>query len=231
MKDLGQLIIGFLFVLCLVSSVRSPNVPSVQVHIDSQPSQESQNQETKQTSPKSPKSQKQEKQTKTRKTNKNKQTSSIEEKEPLDIEINDIKEISDTTERHESNIHLNRKMKRTSGTKRSLESRVRVVVERMFKTSFPKCKPEWLINPNTGKRLELDCYSERLRLAIEINGQGHYHYMPTRYHRRGRHEFEEQKMRDDLKKIICKKQGVKLIVVPYWVNEDELEKFIEKNLI
>src|SRR5690348_15127910 len=58
-------------------------------------------------------------------------------------------------------------MTRTSGTKRSLETRVRYIVERMFGMKFPKMKPKWLVNPKTGKCLEIDCYCESRRLGFE----------------------------------------------------------------
>lgn len=36
------------------------------------------------------------------------------------------------------------------------------------------CRPSWLVNPTTGRRLEYDFYLPNCRVAFEIQGQHHY---------------------------------------------------------
>jgi hypothetical protein len=36
---------------------------------------------------------------------------------------------------------------------------------------FKSVRPGWLENPLTGRNLELDCYNEYLKLALEYNGK------------------------------------------------------------
>jgi predicted nucleic acid-binding Zn-ribbon protein len=50
----------------------------------------------------------------------------------------------------------------------------REVLEELFGTKFPSIRPDWLINPETGRKLEVDCYSEELGLGLEYQGTQHY---------------------------------------------------------
>lgn len=50
----------------------------------------------------------------------------------------------------------------------------RLIIERIFLGyKFPNCKPDFLYNPVTNRRLELDCYNKELKLAIETDGKQH----------------------------------------------------------
>jgi hypothetical protein len=224
-----DIIAFFLFVICVASSFSSlvSPQPLTQSYSQSysQPYSLSENTKNKQ---------KQEK-TKPNKHSKNKTKTKTKQKN-LD-DLRDVKEDKEDSidfktrdDTKTDSMDFKTRIKRDTGTKRSLEGRIRTTVEKMFNMPFPKTKPPWLINPETGRRLELDCYCEKLNIAIEYQGEGHFIYMPTRYHRKGIQEFEDQKFRDGIKKRICIENGVKLICVPYWINEDEVESFIKKNL-
>jgi len=58
-----------------------------------------------------------------------------------------------------------------------------------------------IINPDTGRELELDIFVPDLRLAYEYQGEG-------------THEAEDVKKRDAIKKKRCKELGITLIEVP-----------------
>ncbi|MEK7070534.1 MAG: hypothetical protein AAB966_01895, partial [Patescibacteria group bacterium] len=62
------------------------------------------------------------------------------------------------------------------------ERACRDAVEDIFGKEFPSVRPGWLINPETGYPLELDCYNADLKLAIEFQGSQHYEF-PNRYHK------------------------------------------------
>ncbi|CAK0868027.1 unnamed protein product [Prorocentrum cordatum] len=66
-----------------------------------------------------------------------------------------------------------------------------------------------------GRPLELDGYCQALHLAFEFNGRQHYD--PNMYWNRGRsaHHFEDQCHRDRLKVLLCQAFGVRLVVVPW----------------
>jgi hypothetical protein len=109
------------------------------------------------------------------------------------------------------------------------ELRARTFLESYFKKSFPKSRPDFMVNPVTGSRynLELDCYNPELRLAVEYNGQQHYNYIP--FFHKNKEAFYNQKYRDELKRIRCKELGIILIEIPY-TEEKRLEKFLEQEL-
>jgi hypothetical protein len=77
-------------------------------------------------------------------------------------------------------------------------------------------RPNFLRNPESGKALELDCYDEEYKIAVEYNGIQHYKY-PSAFHK-SEQQFYDQLYRDRLKKKLCEEEGVYLIPIPYWVD-------------
>ncbi len=70
-------------------------------------------------------------------------------------------------------------------------------------------RPDFLENPSTGERMELDRFYPLNRIAFEFNGQQHY-IAAGPFSKR---EVAAQRKRDALKRQICKNQGVTLVVV------------------
>lgn len=111
---------------------------------------------------------------------------------------------------------------------RSCEDVCRATLERIFGREFPNTRPSFLINPRTGRRLELDCYNKGLNLALEYNGKQHYVY-PNYWHR-SEGQFKQQQYRDKQKERICREKGITLIKVPYTVGRRNIPSFIVKKL-
>ena len=92
--------------------------------------------------------------------------------------------------------------------------------ELLFNSQFNKIKPKWLkIGPKI--ILELDGYSKNLEIAFEYQGRQHYEIVD--------HYDNDLKKRieyDEIKKKLCELNGVKLIIVPYTIKIEFLEKFI-----
>lgn len=80
---------------------------------------------------------------------------------------------------------------------------------------FPNVRPAWLVNPRTGRRLEIDCYCEELRLGVEVNGRQHAEFVPA-FHK-GLADFHAQVDRDRTKRRVCAERGVLLVSVPHTV--------------
>lgn len=119
---------------------------------------------------------------------------------------------------------------KTFDTKKRLvmESKCKEILENRFQEPFNKCRPSFLYNPETGKNLELDGFNQKLKIAFEYNGSQHYFYNP--YYHKTKDDFEKQKKRDELKKQLCIKHGIHLIVIPYELRAEELEKYIMDDL-
>lgn len=109
------------------------------------------------------------------------------------------------------------------------EIRARTFLERYFNRPFPKSRPDFMVNQVTGSKynLELDCYNEALRLAVEYNGAQHYNYIP--FFHKNKEAFYNQKYRDEIKRIRCKELGINLIEIPY-TEEKQLERYLEQQL-
>lgn len=110
------------------------------------------------------------------------------------------------------------------------ENRVAVLLNKKFVEHkfIRNGRYEWIINPKTGKHLELDFYCPEIKLAIEVNGIQHYepgHFGMTK------EEFEEQQYRDWLKVQRCKEKGVNLIIIRYDQDSDVEVKKIYDNFM
>ena len=110
------------------------------------------------------------------------------------------------------------------------EKECRRVLQEIFNKPFKNCRPDFLLNPVTGSRfnLELDCYDESLKLAVEYNGVQHYKYVP--YFHKNKEAFYNQKYRDDMKRRICRENLVNLIEVPNTVDVGQIEGFLRQRL-
>ena len=109
------------------------------------------------------------------------------------------------------------------------ESECKRFLEFYFKRPFYKIRPDFLLNPITNVPLELDCYNEELRLAVEYNGAQHYHFNKM-MHKNSKDRFQNQQYRDYIKKTKCQEHGIDLIVVPYTIKREKLASFLLSEL-
>ena len=93
------------------------------------------------------------------------------------------------------------------------ESEVRQLFESIFcPHKFPPSFPAFLAG------LELDGYSVALNLAFEYHGEQHFN--PDNYFNSlGPDRFSKQRERDARKLQLCKRFGVRLLVVPYFIRD------------
>lgn len=101
-------------------------------------------------------------------------------------------------------------------------------MEKIYNVEFKSSRPHWLVNPETGCRLELDCYNEDLQLAVEYNGVQHYTW--PNFTNQTQEQFINQVRRDKLKMELCNRNDVYLIVVPYNVPHKKIPEFITSHL-
>lgn len=109
------------------------------------------------------------------------------------------------------------------GTRGVRENLCREIFELIFKKSFPKKKPEWLMNKSKNL-MELDGYNEKLGIAFEHHGEQHYRHTP--FLRVGKKELLKRISDDRLKRNLCKQRGVKLVEIPFDVPVSELYQYI-----
>ncbi len=106
------------------------------------------------------------------------------------------------------------------------EGQCRLIFQRIFNREFPSSRPDFLVNPRTGRKLELDGYDENLKLAFECNGKQHYEIMDL--FDNTAEKLDKTKERDEIKKKICEEMGIKLVIIPYWIRN--MEEYIRKEL-
>lgn len=106
--------------------------------------------------------------------------------------------------------------------KSSLEEEwTRSLVEHHFGKSFPNVRPDWLINPETDKNLELDIYNEEMALAIEYHGPQHYEPIF------GEERLLKSLRNDGARRIECKKNAVRLIEIKHPEKKLNKEGFLK----
>lgn len=108
------------------------------------------------------------------------------------------------------------------------EETCRAIFEFLYKKPFYTKYPEWLINTKTGKRLELDGYEPKLKLAFEYNGSQHYEF--NKYFHKNKEKFEYRLFKDKLKENLCKEHGITLISIPSTVSHKDLYSYITDKL-
>ncbi|OLP78730.1 hypothetical protein AK812_SmicGene41065 [Symbiodinium microadriaticum] len=93
------------------------------------------------------------------------------------------------------------------------EAEIRSILETLFHPAvFPSCFPSFL------EGLQLDGFAPDLRLAFEY--QGEQHYDPENYFHFGdTASFHAQQRRDARKVELCKDAGVRLLIIPCFVND------------
>ena len=104
------------------------------------------------------------------------------------------------------------------------EAYIRSILESIFRTPFKSVRPSWLVNPLSGRRLEIDCFSPGLRLCVECDGRQHSEYVP--YFHKNYQAFLDMKQRDIMKSAMIRKRGLKLIRVPYFIPDQDLESYL-----
>lgn len=77
---------------------------------------------------------------------------------------------------------------------------------------------DWLVDAKGKKRVQLDYWCERLRLAVECQGSQHTTVVPI-FHPNGEEDLARQKRRDESKRDQCEAAWVCLVEVPHTVFE------------
>jgi len=93
---------------------------------------------------------------------------------------------------------------------------------------FKKARPDFLVNPETGKRLEIDCYNDELKIGAEYNGIQHYVF-PNPFHT-SKNAFDAQLRRDQTKADLCKVAGVKLYTVPHTIERSKIKQCLKDQM-
>lgn len=107
-----------------------------------------------------------------------------------------------------------------------LELQAKFILEDIFKRPFYKIRPDFLKNDVTGYNLEIDLYNDELKLAVEVQGDQHYKFIP--FFHKTKADFMNQRYRDEMKKDKCRKEGLTLIEIPYKVGKNLKSYLVEQ---
>ena len=75
-------------------------------------------------------------------------------------------------------------------------------------------------------REEVITFNSQIGLAVEYQGCQHYKYVP--FFHKNKEAFQNQKYRDEMKRVKCKQNGIILIEVPYTIDIHDIEDYLTK---
>ncbi len=107
------------------------------------------------------------------------------------------------------------------------EERCRKCLEILFDAEFVRCRPEFLMFRN-GACLELDCFNEELKIALEYNGIQHYELMHFNKDEAVLKYFKEK---DAFKVKKCQETGITLLVIHYKDIKNKPDDMVKKHII
>nr|MBC8200362.1 hypothetical protein [Candidatus Desulfaltia bathyphila] len=102
------------------------------------------------------------------------------------------------------------------------ENLVRLILEQIFRSSFPKSYPPWL-KSDEGSQLELDGFCEDLEIAFEH--QGVQHLFPKGMYSKS---FERRITLDEKKRELCNLYGVRLIEIEQAGEKKEFSEILSE---
>lgn len=105
-----------------------------------------------------------------------------------------------------------------------MENVCREIFQTIFKKTFVKARPKWLVN-KSGSTMEFDGYNKELGLAFEYHGEQHF-TISRRFHEGGRKVLTKRQKDDAIKRFLCKQNNIKLIEIPYTVEAKYLYEYI-----
>lgn len=133
------------------------------------------------------------------------------------------------------------------------ERATRVALEELFPgRRFPKSRPNFLRNPVTSKHgetptpeilledpldegairgqhyLEIDCFNRELGIGVEYQGRQHTTYIP--FFHRSVDAYENMKYRDNLKRRLCRENGIILLEIGYETAVGDIKGVLREKL-
>ncbi len=101
----------------------------------------------------------------------------------------------------------------------------RTTFEQIFDEDFIKVRPKWLKN-NRGYQMEIDGYSEKLKIGFEYNG--HQHFETNSIYMKSQDKLETRMLDDKSKEKLCKDNDVLLFVITHKTNYQDFPVEIKK---
>ena len=108
------------------------------------------------------------------------------------------------------------------------ENICKTIFESLFNCNFTKIRPDWLINPKTNRKLELDGYNDLLKIAFEYDGEFHYKKVKSKNYTSKK--VLDQQYRDSVKDKICFDNNILLIRIPYYIKKKDYQEYIIKSI-
>lgn len=114
---------------------------------------------------------------------------------------------------------INKRERISYGEKKIYDYLISIQIDFVYNKSITGCKNE--------NNLRFDFYIPSKKICIEFDGIQHFKSVDFFG---GEEEYEKTKLRDEIKNIFCKLEGIKLIRIPHFLNDDEIIDEIKKGI-
>lgn len=115
-----------------------------------------------------------------------------------------------------------------------IENKCKYVLEKYFGVEFTHGYVDWIINPVTKRKLQLDVYNTTIKLGryvgLALEYQGPQHSVHPNYLKTTREEYLAQLNRDAVKRIACKDNNFQLIEIFHTVKVKDVPLVILNTL-
>lgn len=108
------------------------------------------------------------------------------------------------------------------------ERLARHALEQLFEQPFKKARPKWLVNPETGRQMELDGFNEQIGLAFEY--QGEHHYRTVKPFKMDTRALIKRQRMDQVKKMLCAKHEIHLLEIPHHIDPNDMPRWITERV-
>lgn len=102
------------------------------------------------------------------------------------------------------------------------EEITRQILEKLFDKKFPKFRADWLRNPITNYKMEIDGCNMELKIAFEY--QGNQHFTIDGHYIKSKKNLNKRMSMDEIKSDLIKKEGIRLLIINE-IKEKNLSQF------
>lgn len=119
--------------------------------------------------------------------------------------------------------HLNIPIEHYEGTSKLSKYIIKTATNIFKEEPIVEKSFDWLINPETNSKLRIDAYFPNLNIALEIDGEQHYKFIP--YIHKTQEKFQQCQKLDEIKNKLLKEHNIKLIRIK---ESDSKQEIINK---
>ena len=103
------------------------------------------------------------------------------------------------------------------------------ILEKLLSIKLDRLTGKYADVDGKKRKIYFDGYNDKYKIVFEYNGEQHYNF--HHFHQSDIQKLRNQQQRDIEAWKYCLKNDITLIVIPYWIEDNKLERYIKDQLI